>query len=60
MPGITAHWMKFQRDERGVTSIEYALIGVMIAMAILVGLSAAGDSVKSLYQMIASKLPSLP
>ncbi|AQV93078.1 pilus assembly protein [Cupriavidus necator] len=60
MPGINAQWMKLQRDECGVTSIEYALIAVLIAMAILGGVSALGGSVGSLYNMIASKMPSLP
>ncbi|RDK06215.1 Flp family type IVb pilin [Cupriavidus lacunae] len=44
-------------DDAGVTSIEYALLGVLIAIAIIGAVSAVGDSVKSMYELIASKMP---
>jgi Flp pilus assembly pilin Flp len=35
--------------QRGVTSIEYALIASLIAMAIIAGLGAAGDATGSIW-----------
>ena len=57
MPTLDAEWKRLLCDERGVTSIEYALIGALLAMAIVGGVSTLGDAVQSLYQMIASKMP---
>lgn len=48
---------KLLRDEQGVTSIEYALLGALIAMVIIGSVAAVGGSVSSLYQMIASVIP---
>lgn len=48
---------KLLRDEQGVTSIEYALLGALIAMVILASVSALGSTVLSLYQMIAAEIP---
>ena len=45
MPTLDAEWKRFLRDERGVTSIEYALLGALIAMAIIGGVSALGSAV---------------
>lgn len=58
MPTLDAQWKRFQRDERGVTSIEYALLGALIAMAIIGGVSVLSSSVESLYELIASSMPS--
>jgi pilus assembly protein Flp/PilA len=43
----------FIRDEDGVTAIEYGLIAALIAVAIVVGASAAGISINGLMQRIA-------
>ncbi|HEY0585976.1 MAG TPA: Flp family type IVb pilin [Pseudoduganella sp.] len=45
------------QDDRGVSSIEYAFLGIMIAMAILSSVIAVSDAVKSMYEMIASNMP---
>ena len=48
------HAMKlFANDESGVTSIEYALIGALIAVAILLGVSSVGTAVTGLYDFVA-------
>lgn len=39
---------KWLRDDQGVTSIEYALLGSLIAIVILASVIALGSSVKSL------------
>ncbi len=48
---------KWLRDDRGVTSIEYALLGSLIAIVILASVIALGSSVRSLYEMIAAAMP---
>ncbi|WP_296225382.1 Flp family type IVb pilin [Ralstonia sp. UBA689] len=48
---------KLLRGEQGVTSIEYALLGALIAMVIIASVAAVGSSVSSLYQMIAAAIP---
>ncbi|AJG18269.1 Flp family type IVb pilin [Cupriavidus basilensis] len=45
---------ELHRDQSGVTSIEYALLGVLIAVAILLAVKSVGTSVSDLYQKIAS------
>lgn len=45
------------RSDRGVTSIEYALLGSLIAMAIIGAVSTLGGTVRALYQMIAAAMP---
>ncbi len=46
----------FARSETGVTSIEYALIGALIAVAIVVSVTNVGSAVSSLYQFVADKV----
>ncbi|WP_439684671.1 Flp family type IVb pilin [Cupriavidus oxalaticus] len=45
------------QDDEGVSSIEYALLGVLIAVAIVGSVMAVGDAVKSMYELIASSMP---
>jgi pilus assembly protein Flp/PilA len=44
------------RDESGVTSIEYALLGSLIAMAIIVSISTLGLNLKELYEMVSGRV----
>ncbi|MGH8784429.1 MAG: Flp family type IVb pilin [Cupriavidus necator] len=44
-------------DDKGVSSIEYALLGILIAVAILGGVLTLSDAVKSTYELIAAKMP---
>jgi pilus assembly protein Flp/PilA len=44
------------RDESGVTSIEYALMGALIAMAILVGTTSLGLNLRLLFEMVAGRV----
>ena len=37
----------FRRDERGISSIEYAMLAVGIALAILVGAQFLGNSINT-------------
>jgi len=44
----------FLMIEDGVTSIEYALLAALIAMAIIAGVTLVGSSVETNYQNIAT------
>ncbi|RQR57630.1 Flp family type IVb pilin [Burkholderia sp. Bp9126] len=48
-----SRWIK---DERGVTSIEYALLGSLIAMAIVFAVMSLGTSLSNLYQDVAARI----
>lgn len=51
------HAMKcFANDESGVTSIEYALIGALIAVVIVVSVTNVGIAVKGLYDFVAGEV----
>lgn len=43
-------------DESGVTSIEYALIGSLIAVAIVTTVTTLGLNLSDLYRMVAGKV----
>ncbi|WP_265919211.1 Flp family type IVb pilin [Cupriavidus nantongensis] len=60
MPGPTALWKALQRDQRGVSSIEYALIAALIAMAIVTAVGALGIRVNGLYEMVVAVMPTMP
>ena len=42
----TAQW---RRDDSGVTAIEYGLLGALIAVAIIGGISATGTALNAMY-----------
>jgi pilus assembly protein Flp/PilA len=46
----------FILDDTGVTAIEYGLIAALIAVGIIVGVTALGTNLNSLFQAIANKL----
>lgn len=48
----------FFADESGVTAMEYALIGALIAVAIAAAVSTLGLSVKDMFTKVASCFPS--
>lgn len=45
--------LKFWRDEEGATAIEYGLIAALIAVVAMVGMSAVGDGLQSIFGDIA-------
>ncbi len=47
---------RFAKDESGATAIEYGLIAALIALAIMVGAGAVGDSIGTKFNDIASAL----
>ncbi len=44
----------FLREEAGVTAIEYALLGALIAVAIIGGVSSVGTQLNTLFSSVAS------
>ncbi|MDQ0141776.1 Flp family type IVb pilin [Cupriavidus necator] len=44
-------------EEHGVTSIEYALLGALIAMVIIGAVSALGREVHALFRLIETEWP---
>lgn len=47
---------QFASDESGATSIEYALIAVLVAVAIIGSVSALGDSLQSIFLTVSSEV----
>jgi pilus assembly protein Flp/PilA len=47
---------RFVKDESGATAIEYGLIAALIALAILVGAGAVGNSLSTKFNKIANTL----
>jgi Flp pilus assembly pilin Flp len=61
--GRLLHWMQtslpfpaFLRDRRAVTSIEYVIIAVIVAVAIMGGLSRAGGYISTGFNQASSEL----
>lgn len=52
-------FMRFLRDEEGVTAIEYALIAALIAVVIILAVTAAGQQVRAVFQYVADTLSPL-
>jgi pilus assembly protein Flp/PilA len=49
-------FVRFVKDESGVTAIEYGLIAGLISLVILVAVTAIGTSLQGLFQTIATAL----
>ena len=47
---------RFVKDESGATAIEYGLIAALIALAIMVGACALGNSINNQFMAIGSTL----
>lgn len=50
---------RFAADQSGVTSIEYALIAVLVSLAIFGAVEALGDSLASIFGAVASTVSSV-
>lgn len=46
-------FLKFRRDDRAATALEYSLIASVIALAIIVGATGLGTSLNTVYAGIA-------
>lgn len=54
MKSLTLAIRRFWNDEEGVTAIEYGLIAALIALVIVVGLTAAGTNINALFTKIST------
>ena len=43
-------------DERGVTAMEYGLIGALIAVAIIAGVTTLGGSLNNMFNNVGSRI----
>jgi pilus assembly protein Flp/PilA len=48
--------MRFLKDEDGVTAIEYGLIAALIAVVIIVAVTAVGGSLKATFEDVQAGL----
>lgn len=46
---------RFVADASGTTAIEYALLGVLIAVAIVAAVNQVGDGVRPMFEQLAGK-----
>ena len=53
-----AKMIAFVRDEDGATAIEYGLIAALVSVACIAALSALGDSLNTIFNMVSSELTS--
>jgi pilus assembly protein Flp/PilA len=56
MSGVIGAGERFLKDERGATSIEYAIIAGMLSIAIAVGVNAIGTSLNTRFASVATGL----
>ena len=48
--------VRFLKEEEGVTAIEYGLIAGLLAVAIIAGVTLAGEKLGALFTGVANKL----
>lgn len=60
MRSPTAKIIRFRGSQDGVTSIEYALIAALIALAILVGTAAVGINLNTFFGSLGNCLSNPP
>lgn len=53
---LSCRLQAFARDDSGATSIEYALLGALIAVAIVGAVSATGQQVHELYERVSEQV----
>lgn len=53
---MKSHILRFVKDEEGATAIEYGLIAGLIAVAIIVAVTAIGTDLQGIFQYIADQL----
>jgi pilus assembly protein Flp/PilA len=49
---------RFAADQSGVTGIEYALIAMLVSIAIIASVTALGSSLNSIFDMVTSEVNS--
>lgn len=54
MQNLISPLKSFRQDEDGVTSIEYALIAVLIAMVIILSVTSVGTTLRTIFSNVAA------
>ena len=54
---MTRLFLKFLRDERGTTAIEYCVLAALIGMILITAVTTMGTKMNAGFNTIASKLP---
>ena len=49
-------FIKFFKDEDGVTSVEYAIMAALIALVVIVGATALGDNTNATFNKVATEM----
>jgi pilus assembly protein Flp/PilA len=52
--------IRFWENESGATSIEYALIGALVSVAIILGAGAIGTKLNSMFNSVTTRVPNAP
>ncbi len=50
---------QFAADQSGATAIEYALVAVLVGIAIIASVTALGDSLRPIFETVASAVDSV-
>lgn len=53
---VTAVLARFWQDQRGATAIEYALVAMVIALALVTMFSALGSNIESMWNSVATNV----
>lgn len=56
MKALTQGLQRFYQEEEGVTAIEYGLIAALIAVVIIVAVTAVGQNLQVIFNTIAGAL----
>jgi len=51
------HFIRFLKEEDGLESVEYALLAVLIALGIIVGVTALSGWINGTFQTVANTSP---
>lgn len=49
---INAAWRRLLRDETGVSSVEYAILGALIIAVCVIAIALLGDQTKELFERV--------
>ena len=56
---MLTQFRRFLADQSGATAIEYALIAVLVGIAIIGGVTALGNSLQAIFSSVATTLDSV-
>jgi pilus assembly protein Flp/PilA len=56
---VTKLALRFAQDTSGATAIEYSLAAVMMAVAVIGGMTVLGPPVKALFESIVAAFPTV-